>query len=103
MDVRYSTNDAARMLGISRATLYERLSLSDAGQFVLRGQEITIDYLQGGARGQGRIRIPEREINRLLQLSRVSPASTKSGRRSIRQRGPTLRHITTRPGRPNDE
>jgi excisionase family DNA binding protein len=46
-----STNEAAQQLGISRATMYQWLADSDVGALVIRGQSVTIDYLQGGAKG----------------------------------------------------
>ena len=45
-----STNEAARQLGISRATMYQWLADSDAGALVIRGQPVTINYLQGGGK-----------------------------------------------------
>jgi hypothetical protein len=81
-----STDKAAQRLGISRATLYQWLADSDAGTLVIRGQPVTIDYLQGGAKGQGRIRIEVQEVKRLRELMRVRP-------RPMRQRRPfTKRH-----------
>ncbi len=68
-----STTDAARLLGISRATMYQWLADSDAGAFMIRGQPVTIDYLQGGRKGQGRIRIEAAEVERLRELMRVRP------------------------------
>ena len=52
-----STTEAARQLGISRASLYDWLSQSNARQFTFRGRPVTIEHLQGGAKGQGRIKI----------------------------------------------
>jgi hypothetical protein len=68
-----STGEAAQRLGLARATLYTWLADSDAGTLVIRGQPVTIDYFQGGARGQGRIRITTAEIERLQELMRVRP------------------------------
>ncbi len=65
--------EASRLLGITATTLYDWLSQSDYGLFVLRGQPVTVNYLQGGARGQGRIRIEASEVERLKQLMRVVP------------------------------
>ena len=70
-----STNEPAQRLGISRATLYQWLAESDAGALVIRGQSITIDYHQGGAKGQGRIRMESEEVERLKNLMRVRHAS----------------------------
>jgi hypothetical protein len=79
-----STNDAARRLGISRATLYEWFARSNAGALVIRGQPLTIDYLQGGSKGQGRIKIEVREVDRLKEAMRVRP-------RTLHQRRPPKR------------
>jgi transposase len=68
-----SNTEAARRLGISRACLYDWLAQSNAGQFTLRGQHVVIDYLQGGARGEGRIKIAAKEVERLKELMRVRP------------------------------
>ena len=65
--------EAARRLGISVASLYGWLAQSDRGQFVIRRQPVTIDYLQGGSKGQGRIKIEAEEIERLKNLMRVEP------------------------------
>jgi hypothetical protein len=80
-----STTEAARRLGISRASLYDWLSQSNAGQFVLRGQPVRIDYFQGGASGQGRIMIEAREIERLKEMMRVRPRSTPQRQPPVRQ------------------
>ncbi len=95
-----STTDAARRLGISRATLYDWLAQSNAGTFVLRGLPTTIQYYQGGRSGQGRIKIEPQEIERLLNLMKVSP-KTNSPRQPPRPMTP-FQHITTKLGRPND-
>jgi len=68
-----SSREAASKLGISVASLYDWLARSDHGEFMLRGQSITIDYLQSGAAGQGRIRIEASEIERLKDAMRVHP------------------------------
>ena len=65
--------EAARRLGISVASLYDWLSQSDHGEFFVRGQPVTIDYLQGGPKGQGRIKIEAGELERLKDLQRVRP------------------------------
>jgi hypothetical protein len=65
--------EAARRLGIRVTTLYDWLGRSRIGQLEIRGQRVTIDYLQGGARGQGRVRIEAAEIDRLRELMRVRP------------------------------
>lgn len=79
-----SAPEAAVRLGISRATLYQWLANSDAGTLVIRGQPATIDYFQGGRRGQGRIRVDAAEIERLQELMRVRP-------RPVRPRRPPAR------------
>lgn len=95
-----STHDAAGRLGISPMTLYDWLSQSDAGQFVIRGKGTTIHYFQGGRKGQGRIKISESEVNRLLSLMAVTPHPTAVRRVPLPRR--SLHHITTKPGRPDD-
>ncbi|UBM36599.1 helix-turn-helix domain-containing protein [Bremerella sp. TYQ1] len=94
-----SSADAAERLGISVLTLYEWLSQSDSGQFQIRGQRLFIEYSQGGAKGQGRIRISENEIDRLLGLMRVQPQAKKP-RRSQSPK-PKSHFITTPLGRPD--
>jgi len=76
-DELLSTMDAARRLGISRASLYDWLNRSDAGTLILQGQPVTIDYFQTGAKGQGRIKIEAREIERLKELMRVHPRPSR--------------------------
>ena len=94
-----SSSEAADKLGISVATLYDWLGQSDAGEFQLRGQPVTIAYLQGGHKGQGRIKIFVDEIHRLLTLMRATPRP-KSRQRQPRHRA-QLHHITSTPGRPD--
>ena len=94
-----STMEAARRLGISRASLYDWLSQSNAGQFMLRGQSVTIKYLQGGAAGQGRIKIEGREIGRLCDLMRVQPLPQLPRRPPIKQT--QYPGITVKLGRPS--
>lgn len=67
--------DAAARLGVSVTTLYDWLGRSRIGALEIRGQRVVINYLQGGARGQGRIRIEVREVERLRELMRVRPLS----------------------------
>lgn len=91
--------EAARRLGITVTTLYDWLGRSRLGDLEIRGQRVTINYLQAGAKGQGRIRIEIAEIDRLRELMRVQPLSTK-------QRSPRvkLNHwpgITVPLGRPD--
>ena len=80
-----SSQEAAGQLGISVASLYDWLARSDQGEFVLRGQLFTINYLQGGARGQGRIQIEEAEIERMKDAMRVRPQSRRKRRLPSRQ------------------
>ena len=95
-----SSADAAQRLGISVLTLYDWLSQSDAGQYQIRGQQVTIEYYQGGRRGQGRIKIATGEIERLLNLMKVSPQSKPTRRPKTAPAKPT--HITVTLGRPDD-
>jgi len=95
-----STTEAARRLGISRATIYQWLADSDSGSFEIRGQPVTIDYFQGGRRGQGKIQIEATEVDRLKELTRVRP-------RPVRQRRPPAKKrfypgITVELGDPGD-
>ena len=92
--------DAATALGVSVLTLYDWLSQSDPGEFEIRGQPVTIDYLQGGRRGQGRIMIDKQEIERLLSLMRVAPRARQARQRPKARS--TLQHITTKLGRPDE-
>jgi len=59
---------AADRLPWSAETLRRRLSDSDRGVLIVRGQLVQIDYMQSGAKGQGRISIDEREVARLADL-----------------------------------
>jgi hypothetical protein len=68
-----TVRESAQRLGIAPSQLYTWLRQSDRCEFVLRGQNVTIEYLQGGPRGQGRIRIHAREVDRLNELMLVSP------------------------------
>ncbi len=90
--------DAALRLGVSPSTLYDWLSKSDYGLFVLRGQRVDIRYFQGGRRGQGRIRIEAEEVERVLELMRVQPQSLPERRAPLRKH--TLPGIYVKLGRP---
>ena len=96
-----TADDAATRFGISRTTLYDWLAQSDGGWFMLRGQAVTIDYLQGGRRGQGRIKIKRTEVDRLLELMRVKPKLTRT--RVVPRPKAALTHITAKLGRPIDD
>lgn len=65
--------EAANELGLRPATFYDWLSRSDYGLLEIRGVQVRIDYLQGGAKGQGKIRISEQEVQRIIELLRVKP------------------------------
>lgn len=95
-----STRETALRLGLSVATLYDWLAQSDAGEFVLRGEPVTISYFQGGAKGQGRIKIDAKEIERILSLMKVSP-KPKRQRQSPKPRS-VLQHITAQLGKPDE-
>lgn len=73
---------AAVRLGLSVSTFYDWLGRSRIGTLEIRGQRVAINYLQGGARGQGRIRIEAREVERLRDLMRVRPQSVPVRRRA---------------------
>lgn len=95
-----SAREAARRLGITVATLYDWLGQSDRGLLVIRGQPVTIDYLQGGSQGQGRIRIEIREVERIKDLMRVRPQRLAPRRQPIRQSSfPGITVPLGRPGR----
>lgn len=94
-----TAQEAARRLGIAVASLYDWLGQSDRGLLVIRGQPVTIDYLQGGAQGQGRIRIEAGEAERLKGLMRVRPQPLLPRRPPIRQS--TFPGITVPLGRPH--
>lgn len=94
-----SAQQAAKQLGISVASLYDWLARSNSGEFVVRSQPYTIEYFQGGARGQGRIQIDASEIQRLRNAMRVRPHSVR-----IRQPPQRTQHfpgITVPLGRPD--
>lgn len=99
-DELLNTADAAKRLGISRASLYAWLAESDTGSFEIQGQPVTIQYYQTGRRGQGHIRIEVEEIERLRDLMRVRPHRQP-------QRPPPVKlsefpGITVKLGRPRD-
>jgi hypothetical protein len=62
-----TVEEAAARLRIRPTTLYDWLGRSDRGLLVLRGRSAAIRYFQSGAQGQGRILIPEEELDALLQ------------------------------------
>lgn len=94
-----SARDAARRLGISVTSLYEWLSRSDRALLVIRGRAVTIDYLQGGPCGQGRILIESGEVERLKDLMRVRPQPASLRRPPVRRE--SFPGITVKLGRPD--
>jgi hypothetical protein len=100
-DELFSAQEAARRLGISVSSLYDWLGQSDRGPFLIRGQSVTINYLQGGPRGQGRTRIEAVEIERRKELMRVRPRFAPPRRFAIRR--DALPGITVKLGRPDRE
>lgn len=80
-----SSQQAADALGISVATLYDWLARSDRGEFILRGQQLQISYFQCGSRGQGRIRIEDGEVERILEAMRVQPQPMSKRRPPMKQ------------------
>ena len=100
MDGLLSAKSAAAKLGIATTTLYDWIAQSDAGAFAVRGQSFSIDYYQGGRRGQGRIRIEAQEVERLMDAMRVLPPLRRE------RKPPRRRHypgITVPLGRLDDD
>jgi hypothetical protein len=93
-----STQEAARRLGMAVATLYDWLGRSDRGLLVLRGRRVTVDYLQGGPQGQGRIRLEASEVERLKDLMRARPQALRARRPPLRR--DSFPGITVPLGRP---
>jgi hypothetical protein len=54
---------------------------------MIRGAAVTIEYFQSGRRGQGRIHLEAREVERLRDLLRVRP------QKPILRRTPVNRHL----------
>jgi hypothetical protein len=95
-----SATAAASLLGITVTTLYDWLGQSDRGLLVIRGQRTTIEYFQGGPRGQGRIQIEAAELNRLRELMRVHPQRAIPRQLPVRRDCfPGIRVPLGRPGR----
>jgi len=91
---------AATRLGISVTTLYDWLGQSDRGVLVIRGQRATIEYFQGGPRGQGRIQIEAVELDRLRELMRVHPQRAIPRQLPVRRdHFPGIKVPLGRPGR----
>lgn len=94
-----SPTEAARLLGITVTTLYDWLSQSDYGLLQIRGEKVTVDYLQAGPAGHGRIRIAASEVERLLELMRVKPKQIVTRRPPLQRT--TFPGITVPLGRPD--
>jgi hypothetical protein len=97
-DQLLTAREAAAQLGLSLTSLYDWLGQSDRGLLVIRGQPVSIDYFQGGPRGQGRIRLETAEVARIKQCLRVRPQSTIVRRIPIRR--DSFPGITAPLGRP---
>ncbi|MFL5531740.1 MAG: DNA-binding protein [Gemmatimonadales bacterium] len=93
-----SARQAAQRLGLALTTLYDWLGRSDRGRLVLRGRLVQIAYLQGGARGRGRIHLEASEVERLKDLLRVRPQSRPAQQPPRRRQ--TFPGITVPLGRP---
>jgi hypothetical protein len=93
-----TAQEAARRLGITPVTFYDWLGRSDHGLLVIRGQRVTVDYLQGGANGQGRIIISAGEVERIKELMRVRPRQLPVRQPSTRRE--SFPGITVALGRP---
>lgn len=98
-DELLSAGEAARRLGIAPTTLYDWLGQSDHGMLMIRGQRVTIDYLQGGAKGQGRIKITANEVEHIKDLMRVRPNRVPVRHPPIQRNA--FPHITVPLGRPS--
>jgi len=83
-----NSKEAAESLGVSVLTLYDWLTQSDRGAFMIRGEKVTIDYFQGGRNGQGRIKVAVDEIDRLIALMRV-----KAKPEHVRKRPAKIREL----------
>lgn len=95
-----TTREAAQRLGIATTSLYEWLAQSNAGSLLIGGRPVTIDYLQSGPRGQGRIKIEAREIERLKDLMRVRPHPPRQRHSPVQPA--VYPGITVKLGRPTD-
>lgn len=99
-DELLTTQGAARRLGIAVTSLYDWLGQSDRGLLVIRGQAVSINYLQGGAKGQGRIKIEAEEIERLREILRVRPQRLTPRRPPVARQA-VFPGITVTLGRPD--
>jgi hypothetical protein len=91
--------EAARRLGIRVTTLYDWLGQSDHGLLRIRGAPFTIDYLQSGPRGQGKIGIDVVEVERIKLAMRAVPLRRVERRLFMQSR--IYPGITVPLGRPN--
>jgi excisionase family DNA binding protein len=89
---------AAERLGVTVTTLYDWLGRSRIGELEIRGQRVTINFFQGGARGQGRIRLEVGEVERLRELMRVRSQAVVVRRLPVQQTQWPGIYVT--PGRP---
>ncbi|HEY1600292.1 MAG TPA: DNA-binding protein [Pirellulales bacterium] len=95
-----SAQQAARQLGVAVTTLYDWLGQSDYGLLVIRGQPFTINYLQGGPQGQGRIMLDIVEVGRIRDAMRVIPQHARLRRPPLRRESfPGINVTLGRPGR----
>ena len=83
-DQLLTASEASRRLGVTTTCLYDWLGQSDRGLLVIRGRPVTVNYLQGGPRGQGRIRIEAAEVDRVRELMRVVPQAYVPRRPPVR-------------------
>lgn len=93
-----SPKEAARRLGVKVTTLYDWLGQSDHSLLVIRGQRVTIRYLQSGPKGQGRIRLTACEIERLKDFMEVRPQAARLRQQPLQTK--TFPGITVPLGRP---
>jgi hypothetical protein len=93
-----SAQESARRLGVSVSSFYDWLSQSDRGEFAIRGEPVTIDYLQTGRKGQGRILLESEEVQRIKDLFRVRPRKAPVRRQPVQAH--SFPGITVKLGRP---
>lgn len=91
-------SEAAIQLGIRTTTLYGWLGLARIGALILRGRPFELEFSQTGARGQGRIRIAQSEVERLRRHLIVQPQSVALRKPPARQVSFPGIHVTL--GRP---
>jgi hypothetical protein len=96
-----TVREAACRLRIAAATLYDWLGQSDHGRLIVRGTPFTIQYFQGGPKGQGRIGIEVGEIERLQQAMRVANSTPRPAAQRTAHPAHAFPGITVKLGRPN--